>query len=118
MYTWQYNKVFEVVMVLLRAQYEAANQQPVTAKESIIQFHKEGECPVREQKTSIMKLLNGASDWKVSVDLKTSLLFPVLIIQTEKLPDIIYIYIYIYIYIGIFFFTTSIFLVGWLVGWV
>ena len=36
-----------------------------------------------------MKLLNRASDWKVSVDLKTSLQFPVLIIQTEKRPDIV-----------------------------
>ena len=36
-----------------------------------------------------MKLLNGASDWKVSVDLKTSLQFPVHVIQTEKRPDIV-----------------------------
>ena len=36
-----------------------------------------------------MKLLNGASDWKVSADLKTSLQFPVYIIQTEKQPDIV-----------------------------
>ena len=33
--------------------------------------------------------MNGASDWKVSADLKTSLLFPVHIIQTEKQPDIV-----------------------------
>ena len=36
-----------------------------------------------------MKLLNGASDWKVSTDLKTSLQFPVHIIQTEKQLDIV-----------------------------
>ena len=36
-----------------------------------------------------MKLLNGASDWKVSADLRTSLQFPVHIIQTEKRPDIV-----------------------------
>ena len=36
-----------------------------------------------------MKLLNGASDWKVSADLKISLQFPIHIIQTEKLPDIV-----------------------------
>ena len=36
-----------------------------------------------------MKLPNGACDWKVSVDLKTSLQFPVHIIQTEKRPDIV-----------------------------
>ena len=36
-----------------------------------------------------MKLLNGASDWKVSAYLKTSLQFPVHIIQTEKRPDIV-----------------------------
>ena len=50
MYTWQYNKVLEVVIELLRVQFETANQEPVTAKEPIIQFHKEGECPVRKQK--------------------------------------------------------------------
>ena len=36
-----------------------------------------------------MKQLNGASDWKVSVDLKTSQQFLVHIIQTEKWPDIV-----------------------------
>ena len=35
-----------------------------------------------------MKLLNGANDWKVSADLKTSLQFPVQIIQTEKRPEV------------------------------
>ena len=42
--------VLEVVIELLRAQCETANQQPITAKESIIQFLKEGECPVKKQK--------------------------------------------------------------------
>ena len=36
-----------------------------------------------------MKLLNGASDWKVSADLNTSLQFSVHIIPTEKRPDIV-----------------------------
>ena len=81
--------MLEVVIVLLRAQCETANQQPVTVKEPIIQFLKEGECPVRKQKNPNMKLLNGASDWKVSADLKTSLQFPVHIIQTERWPDIV-----------------------------
>ena len=31
----------------------------------------------------------GASDWKVSMDLKISLQFPVHILQTEKRPDIV-----------------------------
>ena len=62
MYTWRHNKVLEVVIELLRAQCETANQQPVTAKEPIIQFLKEGEHPVRKQKNSNMKLLNGASN--------------------------------------------------------
>ena len=52
MYTWPHNKVLEVVIELIRAQCETANQQPVTAKEPIIQFLKEGECPVRKQKKS------------------------------------------------------------------
>ena len=81
--------MLEVVIELLRAQCETANQQPVTAKEPIIQFLKEGECPVRKQKNPNMKLLNGASDWKVSVDLKTSIQFPVNIFQTEKRSDIV-----------------------------
>ena len=89
MYTWRHNKVLEVIIELLRAQCETANQQSITAKEPIIQFLKEGECPVRKEKNPNMKLLNGASDWKVSADLKTSLQFPVHIIQTEKRPDIV-----------------------------
>ena len=64
-------------------------QQSITAKEPIIQFLKEGECPVRKQKNPNMMLLKGASDWKVSADLKTSLQFSVHIIQTEKRPDIV-----------------------------
>ena len=89
MYTWRHNKVLEVVIELVRAQCETANQQPVTAKEPIIQFLKECECPMRKQKNPNIKLLNGASDWKVSVDLKTSLQFPVHIIQIKKQPDIV-----------------------------
>ena len=41
------------------------------------------------KKNPYMKPLNGASDWKVSADLKTSLQFPVHIIQTEKRLDIV-----------------------------
>ena len=41
------------------------------------------------KKNPNMKLLNGTYDWKVSADLKTSLQFPVHIIQTEKRPDIV-----------------------------
>ena len=44
---------------------------------------------MRKQKNPNKKLLNGASDWKVSADLKISLQFPVHIIQTGKLPDIV-----------------------------
>ena len=44
----------------------------------------QGECPVRKQKNPNRKLLNRASDWKVSADLKTSLQFPDSIIQTKK----------------------------------
>ena len=73
-----------MVIELLRAQRETANQQPVTAKEPIIQFLKEGKCAVRKQKNPNMKLLNGASNWKVSADLKTSLQFPVHIIQQKS----------------------------------
>ena len=42
-----------------------------------------------ETKNPNMKLLNEASDWKVSADLKTSQQFPVHIIQTEKRPGIV-----------------------------
>ena len=49
-----------------------------------IQFHKEDECLVRKQKFQYQ-----ATEWKVSADLKTSLQFPVHIIQTEKRPDIV-----------------------------
>ena len=89
MYVWRDNKVLEVIIELLRAQCETANQQSITAKEPIIQFPKEGECPVRKQKNHNMKLLNGASDWKISADLKTSVQFPVLTIQTDKRPGIV-----------------------------
>ena len=44
---------------------------------------------MRKQNIPKMKLLNGASDSKVSVDLKTSLQCPVHIIQTDKRQEII-----------------------------
>ena len=53
MYTWWHNRVLEVIIELWRAQWETANQQSMTAKEPIIQFLKEGECPVRKQKILI-----------------------------------------------------------------
>ena len=42
-----------------------------------------------ETKNPNMKQLNGDSDWEVSLDLKTSLQFPVYIIQIEKRPDMV-----------------------------
>ena len=57
MYPWRHNKVLEVVIELLRAQCESANQQHVTAKWSIILFLKESECPVRKQKIPIWSYL-------------------------------------------------------------
>ena len=42
-----------------------------------------------EIKNPKTKLQNGASDWKVSADLKSSLQFPVHIIQTEKRPGVV-----------------------------
>ena len=89
MYPWRHNKVLKMVTDSLIAQCETANQQPVTAKEPRIQFLKEGESSVRKQKNPNMKLPNGASEWKVSADLKTSLQFPIHIIQTEKRSDIV-----------------------------
>ena len=89
MYTWRHNKVLEVGIELLRTQCETANQQSVTAKESIIQFFKEGEMSYEETKNPNMKLLNRACGWKVSADLKTFLQFPVHIISTEKRPNIV-----------------------------
>ena len=83
MYIRRHNKVLEVVIELLRAQCETANQQPVIVKKPIIQFLKEGECPVRKQNPN-RKLLNGASDWEVSANLKTSLQFPVHMIQQKS----------------------------------
>ena len=53
MYTWRHNKVLEVIIELLRAQCETANHYSITTKEPIIQFLKEGECPVRKQKKSL-----------------------------------------------------------------
>ena len=58
MYAWRHNKVLDAVIELLKAQCETANQQPITAKKPIIQFLKEGECPVRKQKDPNMKLLS------------------------------------------------------------
>ena len=89
MYPWRRNKLLEVIIELVRAQFETANQSSITAKEPIIQFLKEGECPMRKQKNPNMKLQNGASDWKVSADLNTSLQFSGHIIQTEKRLDIV-----------------------------
>lgn len=46
----------------------------MAAKETKIEFHKEGEFPAEKKQTAPnMKLLSRASEWKVSVDLMTSL---------------------------------------------
>ena len=45
--------------------------------------------PCEETKNPNTKLLNGAGDWKISADLKTSLQFQVHTIPTEKRPDIV-----------------------------
>ena len=79
-YTCWHNKVSEVVI-----ECEAGNQQPFPAKETYNSVSQGRWMLCDETKNSNMKLLNGVSYWKVSVDLKTSLQFPVHIIQTENL---------------------------------
>ena len=86
MYTWWHNKFLEVVIQLLRAQCETAICYSQGTHNSVSQGR---WMSCEETKNRNMKLLNGASDWKVSVDLKTSLQFPIHITQTEKRPNIV-----------------------------
>lgn len=91
MFTWRHNQVLEVLVEIISSQCILANKQPVTTSEPRVQFCQEGKCPSKRKNklNPNMKLLNGAKDWKVSADLKTSLKFPVHILQTEKRPDIL-----------------------------
>ena len=86
MYAWQHNKVLEVVIEFFRARCETAICNSQGTHYSVSQGR---WMSCEETKNPNMKLLNGARDWKVSVDLKTSLQFPIHIIQTEKRPDIV-----------------------------
>lgn len=66
-----------------------ANNRPLTAREPKIGFHEEDERPVRKTRiTSNMTLLNGTRDFRVLVDLRTPLQFPVHI-QTDARLDIV-----------------------------
>ena len=65
-----------------------ANQQSITARNPLFSISRKVNVLSRK-KNHNMKLLNGASDWKVSADLKTSQQFTVHIIQTEKRLDIV-----------------------------
>lgn len=47
-----------------------------------IRFHKDGEHPVQKNEiTSKMNFLRGVRDWRVLADLRTTLKYPVLLIQ-------------------------------------
>ena len=85
MYIWWHKKVLEVIIELLRDSKPAIYIRQGT--HNSVSQGRWMSC--EETKNPNMKLLNGASDWKVSADLKTSLQFPVQIIQTEKRPDIV-----------------------------
>ena len=90
MYTWRHNKVLEVIIELLRAQCETVNQQSITAKEPIIQFFKEGAMSCEEtKKIPIWSYWTELVTGKFQQISKTSLQFPVHIIQTEKRLDIV-----------------------------
>ena len=63
MYSWWHDVVLKVARDFTIAQFEVANQQPVTAREHKIRFHWETERPVKKnQTTPTMKRLNGTSD--------------------------------------------------------
>ena len=90
MYTWRHNEALKVVAELIVKRCEAVNQQPLTAQENNIRFHKEGEIPrAKSRKVKTSKLLNGARDWLVASDITTRLKFPAHIAQTNQRPDIV-----------------------------
>ena len=80
MYTWWHKKVLEGGHRVIKS--IMWDSKPTTC-------YSQGIHDSVSQKNPNMKLLNGASDWKVSAHLKTSLQFPVHIIQTERRPDIV-----------------------------
>ena len=85
MYTWYHNQVLKRVADLVASQCERINKQLAVTKELRIHFNEEGEHPLWQtrKKDINMRLLSGAYDWRMTVDLNTSLHFPVHIIQTN-----------------------------------
>ncbi len=66
------------------------NQEPTKNLNPSIAFHREGIWSSgKAHKTKQSKLLKGANDWKVLVDLEEALKFPIHIVDTNLRPDII-----------------------------
>ena len=90
MYTWRHNQVLEVLSETLNAHCNAVNAKPASMTASGMQFIREGKPPPRAKRQGKhLRLLCGASDWKVRTDLGSALRFPDHITLTNERPDIV-----------------------------
>ena len=87
-YRWRHDEVLREVARCVKAKVESHKMQAKSQKESI-KFLREGETMTPQEKKFQDSYLDGASDWKLMVDLDRNLKFPKEVAETNQRPDMI-----------------------------
>ena len=87
-YRWRHDEVLREVARCVKAKVESHKMQAKSQKESI-KFLREGETMTPQEKKFQDSYLDGASDWKLMVDVDRNLKFPKEVAETNQRPDMI-----------------------------
>ena len=87
-YKWRHDKVLKEIASCIETRL-IENANKAESKRNLIQFVKEGEKGQGKTKEEYDNYLSAAKDWKMTVDLDTSLKIPVEICITNLRPDLI-----------------------------
>ena len=87
-YKWRHNKVLKEIASTIQARI-SINKDKVESKKTQIQFVKEGQKGQKTEEKENYNYLSAAKDWRLTVDIDTSLKIPSEICQTNLRPDLI-----------------------------
>ena len=87
-YKWRHDQVLRELAQCIEEKRKSSNKTPRDARQGIV-FVREGEKKSQQSKQEPRSYLDGASDWRLLVDLENSLKVPRQVAETNLRPDIL-----------------------------
>lgn len=87
-YKWRHDQVLRELAQCIEEKRKSSNKSPRDTRQGIV-FVREGEKKSQQSKQEPRSYLDGASDWRLMVDLENSLKVPKQVAETNLRPDIL-----------------------------